>query len=79
MIDHVLIYFFRAPPERDHEHLSSTSRLLEKQREVTEAEQLLANQNEVKLNFSFSFCVLKLTKSEKIIFKSNLFLFFSLL
>ncbi|CAF0768814.1 unnamed protein product [Didymodactylos carnosus] len=35
-----------APPERDHEHLSSTSRLLEKQREVTEAEQLLANQKE---------------------------------
>jgi hypothetical protein len=39
--------FFRAPPERDHEHLSSTSRLLEKQREVTEAEGLLANQKEV--------------------------------
>jgi len=35
-----------APPERDHEHLSSTSRLLEKQREVTEAEALLANQKE---------------------------------
>ncbi|CAF3097580.1 unnamed protein product [Rotaria socialis] len=35
-----------APPERDHEHLSSTSRLLEKQREVTEAETLLANQKE---------------------------------
>ncbi|CAF1462452.1 unnamed protein product [Adineta steineri] len=35
-----------APPERDHEHLSSTSRLLEKQREVTETEALLANQKE---------------------------------
>lgn len=44
-----LVFFFssRAPPERDHEHLSSTSRLLEKQREVTEAEALLANQKEV--------------------------------
>lgn len=39
--------FLRAPPERDHEHLSSTSRLLEKQREVTETEALLANQKEV--------------------------------
>jgi hypothetical protein len=38
---------FSAPPERDHEHLSSTSRLLEKQREVTEAETLLTNQKEV--------------------------------
>ncbi|UJR08272.1 hypothetical protein I4U23_012544 [Adineta vaga] len=35
-----------APPERDHEHLSSTSRLLEKQREVNETEALLANQKE---------------------------------
>ncbi|CAF0721923.1 unnamed protein product [Adineta steineri] len=35
-----------APPEREHEHLSSTSRLLEKQREVTEAESLLTNQKE---------------------------------
>ncbi len=40
-------FFLRAPPERDHEHLSSTSRLLEKQREVTETEALLANQKEV--------------------------------
>lgn len=44
----------RAPPERDHEHLSSTSRLLEKQREVTEAEALLANQKEVGLNVELS-------------------------
>ncbi|CAF0915488.1 unnamed protein product [Adineta ricciae] len=35
-----------APPERDHEHLSSTSRLLEKQREVNETEALLVNQKE---------------------------------
>ncbi|UJR37984.1 hypothetical protein I4U23_030666 [Adineta vaga] len=35
-----------APPEREHENLSSTSRLLEKQREVTEAESLLSNQKE---------------------------------
>jgi hypothetical protein len=39
--------FHSAPPERDHEHLSSTSRLLEKQREVTETEALLNNQKEV--------------------------------
>ena len=38
---------YSAPPERDHEHLSSTSRLLEKQREVNETEALLANQKEV--------------------------------
>lgn len=38
---------FSAPPEREHENLSSTSRLLEKQREVTEAESLLSNQKEV--------------------------------
>ncbi len=47
--------FFRAPPERDHEHLSSTSRLLEKQREVTEAEGLLANQKEVNSPFTNDF------------------------
>ena len=44
----ILIIFFSKMPEREDDHLTPATRLLEKLREMAEVEQALAAQKEVK-------------------------------
>ena len=51
----ILVGIFRKMPEREDDHLTPATRLLEKRREMAEVETALAAQKEVDLIFLFFF------------------------